>query len=209
MCLLSCPCKNCSFFTLCTSHCCFTPLDCSQYVLPGFSPIQHAHINANLSTGDAAVLQAQQKRIVHLEGKLRETRMQLDESDSIQTEALQRHSEMQQELENNAGGLFSLLCISTLNPTSFQATTTNHCVTWCKGSVLLTDSTYSGWCSRLQDALSGAAGKGGGDSKVDSGHPSVVWQIKGQKYKAPYLLFQAVVVTRQGRQLCCCFWNLH
>lgn len=48
-------------------------------------------------------LQAQQRRISQLELQLRETRARLDESDSIQTEALQRHAEMQQELENNAG----------------------------------------------------------------------------------------------------------
>lgn len=51
------------------------------------------------------VIQAQHRKIEQLEADLRSTKMQLQESNSIQIEALQRHAEMQQELENNAGEL--------------------------------------------------------------------------------------------------------
>lgn len=48
-------------------------------------------------------MQAQQRKIEHLEAELRETRAKLEESNAVQSEALQRHAEMQQEIENNAG----------------------------------------------------------------------------------------------------------
>ena len=51
----------------------------------------------------AGAIQAQQRKIADLERQLRETRFQLEESNAVQSEALQRHAEMQQELENNAG----------------------------------------------------------------------------------------------------------
>jgi len=50
-----------------------------------------------------SLIQAQHRKIEQLEAQLRSTKLQLQESNSIQTEALQRHAEMQQELENNAG----------------------------------------------------------------------------------------------------------
>jgi hypothetical protein len=52
-----------------------------------------------------SLMQAQHRKIEQLEADLRSTKMQLQESNSIQIEALQRHAEMQQELENNAGEL--------------------------------------------------------------------------------------------------------
>ena len=50
-------------------------------------------------------LQAQHRKIEHLEAELRATKASLEESNSVQSEALQRHAEMQQEIENNAGEL--------------------------------------------------------------------------------------------------------
>ena len=38
-----------------------------------------------------------------MEVDLAETRRRLEESNAVQTEALKRHADMQQELENNAG----------------------------------------------------------------------------------------------------------
>ena len=56
-----------------------------------------------MSLTKADTIQAQQRKIADLERQLRETRFQLEESNAVQSEALQRHAEMQQELENNAG----------------------------------------------------------------------------------------------------------
>lgn len=56
--------------------------------------------------------QAQHRKIEHLEAELRETRAKLEESNAVQSEALQRHAEMQQEIENNAGGPSLTKCLS-------------------------------------------------------------------------------------------------
>ena len=47
--------------------------------------------------------QAQHRKIEQLEGQLRTTKLQLAESNAVQSEALQRAANLQQELENNAG----------------------------------------------------------------------------------------------------------
>ena len=54
---------------------------------------------------------------------LAETRRRLEESNAVQTEALKRHADMQQELENNAGHftLFTIglhLFLSEVSPRS-------------------------------------------------------------------------------------------
>lgn len=51
----------------------------------------------------SSYVQAQQRRIDRLEAELRDTKFQLEESNAVQTEALKRHTDMQEELENNAG----------------------------------------------------------------------------------------------------------
>ena len=48
-------------------------------------------------------MQAQHRKIEQLEGQLRTTKLQLAESNAVQSEALQRAANLQQELENNAG----------------------------------------------------------------------------------------------------------
>ena len=48
-------------------------------------------------------MQAQHRKIEGLEDELRKTRAKLDESETSNSEVLQRHAEMQQEIENNAG----------------------------------------------------------------------------------------------------------
>jgi len=48
------------------------------------------------------VIQAQHRKIEQLEAQLRETKVQLENSNAVQSEALQRAADFQQELENNA-----------------------------------------------------------------------------------------------------------
>ena len=59
-------------------------------------------------------VQAQHRKIEQLEGELRTTKLQLAESNAVQSEALQRAANLQQELENNAGqDSFLPLCMHT------------------------------------------------------------------------------------------------
>ena len=67
------------------------------------NPTQEHSVANLMSLTQVGAIQAQQRKIADLERQLRETRFQLGESNAVQSEALQRHAEMQQELENNAG----------------------------------------------------------------------------------------------------------